>query len=275
MRLSIVNDVLSQDLNTAWELLQEFSGTCREMELRDVGLDAVVKADPRWLEIAEKAVTARRFRVTALSAKASQHDGVLALAERLSCPLVSITPGDDESDEAIDALDEFITQAAEKKIVVALRNHPDSIAGTAVELLELLEEFDGENVGLDWDPASAMAAGDGTGLDDLEALAPRLKMLHVRDAVRKGMGAEWAPLGKGVVAWEDILDLLFQSGYRGPVVLDHGLPNKVRESKTALPQLARWIDSCRTKRPERNEDEEEEGDGEVPFHRKPRGPKRR
>ena len=26
MRLSIVSDVLSQDLNTAWELLQEFSG---------------------------------------------------------------------------------------------------------------------------------------------------------------------------------------------------------------------------------------------------------
>ena len=132
MRLSIVSDVLSQDLNTAWELLQEFSGTCREMELRDVGLDSVVKADPRWLEVAEKAVTTRRFRVTALSAKSAQSDGVLALAERLNCPLVSITPGDDESDEAIDALDEFISQAAEK-VGAGLRFAPDAEPGAAAD----------------------------------------------------------------------------------------------------------------------------------------------
>jgi sugar phosphate isomerase/epimerase len=272
MRLSIVSDALSLDLNTAWELLQEYSGTCREMELRDVGLDPVLKTDPRWIELAEKAVYARRYRISALSVKAGETDGLLELAARLNCPLVSLTPGSDESDAAIDALDEFISQAAEKKITVALRNHPDSIAGTVVEALELLDEFDAENVGLDWDPASAMDAGDGTGLDDLEALAPSLKILHVRDAVRKGLGAEWAPLGKGVVAWEDILEQLFASGYRGPVVLDPGMPNKVREAKTALPTLGRWLEACRMKRPEKKESEDEP---DAPFHRKPHGPKRR
>lgn len=258
MRLSIVSDEISADLNTALEVLQEYPA-CREMELRRLGLDALPQADARWLDVAEKAVKNRRLRVTALSASTEDADTpLLDLAARFNCNLLSLTLPDDDSDDPPEALPAFCQRAQERNVTVALRNHPESMAGTLTETLEILEELDLPNLGLDWDPASAMAAGDGTGMDDIDRLTPRLKLLHVRDAVRRGMSADWAPLGKGVIPWEDILELLYAAGYRGPVVLDLGLPNKVREARTALPLVARWLDVCRLRRPDDQEHDDED-----------------
>ena len=46
MRPSIVSDQISTDLNTALELLLDCG--CREFELRNLGLDSALDADPRW-----------------------------------------------------------------------------------------------------------------------------------------------------------------------------------------------------------------------------------
>jgi sugar phosphate isomerase/epimerase len=284
MRVSIVNDALSTDLHTALELLQE-APQVREMELRRLGFDALPNVDPRWLEAAEKAVHARRLRVTAMSLSMGANWSadaalLLPLAARLQCPLLSITLPADESDADFDALREFCARAADSKVGIALRNDAETSAGTAADALDLLEEIAAPELGLDWDPAAAMAAGDGTGLGELERIAPHLRLLHVRDAVRRGLGAEWASLGKGVIPWEDILEQLYALKYRGPVVLDHGLPNRIRESRASLPLLARWTDACRFKRGGEDGDSrnDREGDGaqDRPAYRSgPRGPKRR
>lgn len=274
MRLSITSDELSADLNTALELLHEFPA-CREMELRRLGLDTLPNVDPRWLDLVEKALHARRFKITALSATWSDDtNGLLALAERFQCGLISISLPDDANEEAPAGFVPFCENAAAKKITVALRNHPESIAATAEEALNLIDQLAQPNLGFDWCPASGMSSGDGTGLEEIDRIAPKLKMLHVRDAIRRGISADWAPLSKGVIPWEDILELLFRANYRGPVVLDLGLPYKIREARTALPLVARWIDACRLRRSDDDERDEENEDDEPRFSsRKP--PKRR
>lgn len=271
MRLSITSDELSADLNTALELLHEFLA-CREMELRRLGLDTLPNVDPRWLDLIEKSLHARKFKITALSGTWSDATtGLLALAERFHCDLISITLPDDASEDVPEAFVPFCESAAAKKITVALRNHPESIAGTAEEVLNLIDELAQPNLGFDWCPASGMSAGDGTGLEDIDRIVPKLKMLHVRDAIRRGLSADWVPLSKGVIPWEDILELLFRANYRGPVVLDLGLPYKIREARTALPLVARWIDACRLRRADDNEDKNEE----EPRFSNRRPPKRR
>ena len=99
MRASIITDQISGDLNTAFELLHECN--CREFELRHVGLDAVAEADERWLEIAEKAMMQKRFRVTQIATDfflkpitegVPSEDNVrklFAIAKRLNCARVS------------------------------------------------------------------------------------------------------------------------------------------------------------------------------------------
>jgi sugar phosphate isomerase/epimerase len=297
MRLSIVNDQLSLDLHTALEIIAEFQ--CKELELRQVGFDAVPNIDERWIAIAEKAVNARKLRVTSLhsdlfrASPPSDADAekVLSLAARLKAQLVIVggcatsglstsadthVPNDtlsqrdsniahdseeDEEDEEfseddvilppekdLEAYRKFATEAERRGIQVALTPDPESYAGTAEEAVALVTAVGVKNFGLDWDVAGCFGAGDGSGLDALEDVLPVMKSLRVRDAVRRGMGADWVSLGKGVIPWEDIFEQLYEGGFRGPVILEPRFAPKIREARAALPMVARWIDVCRLKK---------------------------
>ncbi len=282
MRASIVSYQLSSDINTALVLLLLCG--CREFELRQLGLDGALDADPRWLAIAEKAVHLKRFRVAQIAtdffAQPAEAGGIptgerikklFELAKRLNCNRVSIfgchddDRGDEPDDveeeeppialpveEALDALGAFVEAAASEKIEVVLRTHHETCAGTADEAVALIAEIDAKNFGLDWDPGESFAAGDGSGLDELETVLPVLKTVHLRDCVRRGMAAEWASLGKGVIPWEDLIEQLHEAGFRGPVICDPSVTPKLKESRHALTTLMRWIDAARVrKRPDR------------------------
>lgn len=283
MRLSITTDELSLDLNSALEILNE--AQCREFELRALGLDTLPDVDERWLAQADKAVL-KRLRVTSLAPRLffdsfpskEAIEKTIGLAKRLKCNLISVygtqeegeavEPDDDEddeseeddvepvvlpSDEALDALSAFIALAAKENIAVALRTHPDTCAGSAREALAIVEALGSvagdknSRIGIDWDVANCFAAGDDSGLESLPDVLPHLKIVRMRDAIRKGLGADWVALGKGVIPWEDILELLYEGGYRGPVVLEPSVAPKLKEGRAALALAGRWIGACRIK----------------------------
>jgi sugar phosphate isomerase/epimerase len=282
MRLSITTDELSLDLNSALEILNE--AQCREFELRALGLETIPDVDERWLALADKAVL-KRLRVTSLAPRLffdafpskEEVEKTIGLAKRLKCNLISVystqeegepvepdddDDGDDEdaedpvvlpSDEALDALRAFIVLAAKENIAVALRTHPDTCAGSAREVLAIVEELGSvagdknSRIGIDWDIANCFASGDDSGLESLPDVLPHLKIVRMRDAIRKGLGADWAALGKGVIPWEDILELLYEGGYRGPVVLEPAVAPKLKEGRAALALAGRWIGACRIK----------------------------
>lgn len=275
MWLSITTDELSLDLASALEILNEQQ--CREFELRALGLETVPDVDERWLAQADKAVL-KRLRVTALAPRffldaapsAQSVEKILSIAKRLRCGLITIyspkkpadapEPDEDADDEAVvlppeeslDAMRAFIAAAARESVNVALRTHPETYAGTALEALALLEALNAKSrdgsvpaAGLDWDVANCFAAGDDSGLEHLQNVLPHLKIVRMRDAIRRGMGADWTSLGKGVIPWEDILEQLYAGGYRGPVVLEPGVAPKLKEGRAALALAARWIGACR------------------------------
>lgn len=292
MRASIVSDQISLDLNTALEMLLECG--CREFELRNLGFDGVLDAEPRWLAQAEKAVHVKRFRVGQIATdffeKPMDEGGLPSderitklfdFARKLNCQRVSIfgCHVDDLNDDAVDengdappvaipvdecmdALDAFVKRAAAEKIEIVIRTHHESCAGTAEEAVTLIQTLEAPNLGLDWDVGECFAAGDGSGLDELELVLPVLKTVHLRDGVRKGMaGAEWSSLGKGVIPWEDLIDQLHEANFRGPVICDPGITPKLKESRHALMSLLRWMDAARLrKRPGKKGEQKDDYD---------------
>jgi sugar phosphate isomerase/epimerase len=278
MRLSAVNDQLSLDLNSALEIIHEFQ--IKELELRQIGLDMLPNVDERWIEIAEKAVAAKKLRVTSLNSNLfrisapSEQDAakVLELGKRLKAqfivvgglqPDISAEPNEpsDEDDDEFDpdavplppekdlaAYRKFAADAGLAGMQVVVTPELDTYAGTAEECVALVNKIGAKNLGLDWDVAGCFGAEDGSGLDTLPDVLPVIRTLRVRDAVRRGMGADWVSLGKGVIPWEDIFEQLYAGGFRGPVILEPRVTPKIREARSALPMVARWLDVCRLKK---------------------------
>lgn len=273
MRLSITSDEISLDILSALEVLQDLN--CREFELRRLGLDNFCNAGQRWLDIAEKAVHQKRFRVTSLVPEFFLHslpepDSVARLfdlAKRFNCNTVTMhgfnsdcapapAPGDDDAEDSpvpphiLGAMKSFVATAQSHGCHVLLKTHEDTFAATAEESLALIKAIGAPDkaLGLDWDVAASFAAGDDSGLDSLESVLPSLKAVHVRDAIRRGLGADWVSMGKGVMPWEDIIEQLHESGYRGPVIAEPRVAPKIKESRTAMLLLARWIDAARTRK---------------------------
>jgi sugar phosphate isomerase/epimerase len=277
MRLSIVNDQISLDLNTALEVIHEHQ--CKEMELRQIGFESIPDVDERWIALAEKAIGAKKLRVTSLhsdlfrvTAPGSEDiSKILALGKRLRAQFIIVgglqeqiggAPGtsvpkttdaedvdeEDYEEESIalppegdlDAYRSFAAAAEREGLQVALTPDPESYAGTAEEALALVKAIGAKNLGLDWDVGNCFDSGDGSGLDALDDVLPLIKTLRVRDGVRRGMGADWVSIGKGVIPWEDIFEQLYEGGFRGPVILEPRVAPKLREARAALPLVARF-----------------------------------
>jgi sugar phosphate isomerase/epimerase len=270
MRLSITSDAISLDINTALEFLQEIN--CREFELRKLGLDNFSSADERWLDMAEKAIHQKRFRVTALAPEFFLYnqptpdavERLFELSKRFSCNTITIhgcntdnfasnSEDDEEMEETgapagvVSALRNFVNTAQSHGCHVWLKTHEDTFAATAEEALSIIKAvgLPEKAFGLDWDVAACFAAGDDSGLDGIESVLPVLQAVHIRDAVRRGLGADAVSMGKGVIPWEDIFEQLYEEGYRGPMIVEPGVAPKLKESRNAMLLTARWIEASR------------------------------
>ena len=302
MRLSIVSDEASYDLESALEIMQECH--CKEYVLRHLGLDLAPMVDERWVALAEKAMQLRRFRLTAIEADlfgavsavpqetadifvGGYTAGLLLLARRMQCSTIVVAPPvaepprevyEDEDDDEVedDDPDESVAETeaqSEAAPAPAWRRMLQTLCASAAQAnLQVLYKTEKQsldtalhhfravgapNLGIDWDVAGSFGAGDDSGLSGVEDVLPHLKCVRVRGAIRKGRGAEWTSLERGVIPWEDILELLYAGGYRGPVVLEPKLAPKLKEARAGLSLLGRWLDACRIKRrPEQDDDVE-------------------
>jgi L-ribulose-5-phosphate 3-epimerase len=90
-------------------------------------------------------------------------------------------------------------------------------------LRQLLRDVDRPNLGINFDPGNFILYGTDEPLHALEALAPYVRGVHCKDAVRSGrpgvLGTE-VPLGQGEVNFPTLLARLKAHGYRGPLVIE-------------------------------------------------------
>lgn len=132
---------------------------------------------------------------------------VADLAERCSIPLVTFhagfIPEDDGRARAamVDRLGLVADAFAQRGIDLALETGQES----AATLLQALAELARPNVGVNFDPANMILYGKGDPVEALHALAPRVRQIHVKDALPSPTSGSWGrevPVGQGAVDWD-------------------------------------------------------------------------
>ena len=137
-----------------------------------------------------------------------------ARARRLGLQLVSFhagflpeEPGDPLRELMIDRLRTVIDAFADQGLDVAFETGQE----TAETLLAVLEELERPNVGVNFDPANMILYGKGDPCAALDILAPRVRQLHVKDALPAEAIGEWGTevvVGTGRVHWEELFAVL-------------------------------------------------------------------
>ncbi|MFN3648953.1 MAG: sugar phosphate isomerase/epimerase family protein [Armatimonadota bacterium] len=110
-------------------------------------------------------------------------------------------------------------------IQAGLHNHSGEAVGAAMwDAAEVLEPFDPAWVGSYFDPSHAHIEGGKHGWKlGFHRLAPRLKMVALKDYVWERSGGQWntrwVPLGEGMVRWLEFFRLLARTPFPGPISL--------------------------------------------------------
>jgi sugar phosphate isomerase/epimerase len=109
-------------------------------------------------------------------------------------------------------------------VALGFHNHAGYIGGPVWDVVPILDALDPRFAGYYFDVRHAVVeGGDGGWRSALSAVAPRLKMIAVKDFFwekgPKGWQQRNCPLGEGMVDWKAFYAALARSGFAGPVSL--------------------------------------------------------
>jgi L-ribulose-5-phosphate 3-epimerase len=123
------------------------------------------------------------------------------------------------------AINQRLLQAANKAgakgIILVLENEPSCNTATGAEAAKVLAAIPSPHLMLNWDPGNAATLGETPYPDGYNLLPKeRIGHCHCKDAVRKGNGYDWAPMGAGIIDWASQFKALKRDGYRFAVSLE-------------------------------------------------------
>jgi sugar phosphate isomerase/epimerase len=120
-----------------------------------------------------------------------------------------------------DKLREAATKAEKKGIILVLENEPACNTATAHEAVQVLSAIQSRSFMLNWDPGNSAASGEVPYPDGYNLLPKdRIGHCHCKDAVKKGNGYDWAPMGGGIIDWAGQFKALKRDGYHFAVSLE-------------------------------------------------------
>lgn len=127
-------------------------------------------------------------------------------------------------DAASQAIAGLAALAAECGIVMGVHNHAGYIGGALWEIAPAMDRLDPSSAGYYFDPRHAVAeGGGGTWKAAANMVAPRLKMVALKDFVWEKTAKGWqprdCPLGEGMVDWAWFAAALRDATFAGPISL--------------------------------------------------------
>jgi sugar phosphate isomerase/epimerase len=128
-------------------------------------------------------------------------------------------PADPDYAKLIDRLRTLATLFAEKGIDLGFETGQEE----ADVLLRFLDDLAAPNVGVNFDPANMLLYDKGDPVAALRTLAPWLKQVHLKDAVRTKTPGTWGEevvVGTGEVDWPAFFAALDELGYTGNLCLE-------------------------------------------------------
>jgi sugar phosphate isomerase/epimerase len=254
-RISVINDEISQDFGHACEVASHEFGM-RWIELRGMWNKNIVSLDEKEVAETRRILEKYHLKVTDIASplfkvdwpgapkskfregssfganfNLAQQDEVLERAidmaksfqtDRVRC--FDFWRLEDQAPyrSAInDKLREAATKAAKKGIILVLENESACNTATGAEAAKVLSAVQTPSFMLNWDPGNAAASGEVPYPDGYNLLPKeRIGHCHCKDAVKKGKGYDWAPMGGGIIDWAGQFKALKRDGYHYAVSLE-------------------------------------------------------
>ena len=254
-RVAVINDEISQDFGRSCEVAAREFGM-GWMELRGMWKKNIINLDEKEIAEARRILEKYQLKVTDIASplfkvdwpgapkskysegksfgadfKLSQQDEVLEkamdLAKRFGTDRVRCFDFWRLEDQgpyraAInDKLREAAEKAATKGITLVLENESACNTATGAEAAKVLSAVPTPTLMLNWDPGNAAARGEIPYPDGYNLLPKeRIGHCHCKDAVKKGKGYDWAPMGGGLIDWAGQFKALKRDGYHLAVSLE-------------------------------------------------------
>lgn len=145
-----------------------------------------------------------------------------------------------ELQQAAQAFGSLAALAQRHSTQAGFHNHSGYVGGGIWDFIPLMEKLDAKSAGWYYDPHHAVAEGGaGAWKAALQWIAPRIKMVAVKDFVWEKTAKGWAthdcPLGEGMVDWKHFFGVLARSGFSGPISLhiEYEIAGKTEKEKEA------------------------------------------
>jgi len=254
-RVSVINDEISQDFGHACEVASQEFGM-GWIELRGMWKKNIVNLDEKEVAEARRILEKYRLKVTDIASPLFKADWPGAPKSKVSeggsfGANFTLAQQDEVLERAMDMAKAFQTdrvrcfdfwrledqapyrsaindrlrdaasKAGKKGIILVLENENSCNTATGAEAAKVLSAVQSPSFMLNWDPGNA-AAGDEIPYPDGYNLLPkdRISHCHCKDAVKKGKGYDWAPMGGGMIDWAGQFKALKRDGYHFAVSLE-------------------------------------------------------
>ncbi|HYG60663.1 MAG TPA: TIM barrel protein [Symbiobacteriaceae bacterium] len=266
MKLAVVTDQISRDVDTACEQITSWGG--RSVEIRQVG-DGPIGSNltPRFLsdlyatlehwDVRVAGIAPQAFKVSADDPDMLYHRRILLpaslhLAVLLKAPVVHIgaplRPAG-AKDPCPDAVLEILAEAAELAgnlgITLGLENEPGTWAETGSHLAAITRAVGHHALQISWDPAVSLMAGDAPFPSALMTVRSKLCSVRVRDVARTAAGYSGALPGDGLVGIDYVVTSLVADGFQGTMALDPRLSPRLEGARAAYETVDRMVSAAR------------------------------
>jgi L-ribulose-5-phosphate 3-epimerase len=259
IRLAAITDEFSPDLESALDAMASVGMT--GAELRMIGGRNIIDLDNEAIDRARAQVEARgmsvvsiaspllkcvlpgapevdtRFQQDAFAARHGFEDQprltirALEIAERTGARIIRVfsywrtVQPERCFDAVVAALSDLARQAQPHGIVIGLENEHACNVATAAETARVLEAVSHQSLGVIWDPANALVAGEQPFQEGYGRLpAARVIHVHAKDCHVHGHTPTWGPVGEMSVDWRGQIRALKHDGYTGWISLETHWP---------------------------------------------------
>jgi L-ribulose-5-phosphate 3-epimerase len=151
-------------------------------------------------------------------------------------------PGDPDRSAFLQTLEKVSGLAEGRGITVAFETGQE----TADLLRQTLDELKCPNLKVNFDPANMLLYDKGDPIRAVEILAPDIRSVHVKDAIRPTAPGLWGrevPLGEGQVNIKRFIQTLKKIGYQGALCIEREVGNQ-QERLRDVAHGIRYLREC-------------------------------
>ncbi|MCA9258158.1 MAG: sugar phosphate isomerase/epimerase [Planctomycetales bacterium] len=164
----------------------------------------------------------------------------------LGCHIVKCTGmrrNSSSVDEVIATLREITPMLEERGVLFVLENHAGNVLERPDDFARILDAIVSPNVGLCLDPGHFVGV-DVALADVIDRFGGRILHADLKDCRERGKGHDTVAFGAGVVDFDDYLQRLMESGFRGYLVVEQAWKTPPaswrRDLQDARGRFAKW-----------------------------------